>query len=135
MIPIIQRINDVCLVDDDVSVRKSLSRLLESADFEVHAFSDPESFLKHLATNSVPLAILDIWMERMTGMELLAHLCARSPQTRIIFVTGYEDCAARATVMQAGAFAFLIKPFDDEELLTTVRRAFAEPNPGSPPAR
>ncbi len=134
MIPIIQRINDVCLVDDDVSVRKSLSRLLESADFEVHAFSDPESFLKHLATNSVPLAILDIWMERMTGMELLAHLCARSPQTRTIFITGQDDHAAQATVMQAGAFAFLIKPFDDEELLTAVRRAFAEPSPGTPAA-
>ena len=131
MIPITQHSNDVCLVDDDVSVRTSISRLLESADFEVHAFSDPESFLKHLATNSVPLAILDIWMERMTGMELLAHLCARSPQTRVIFITGHEDHAAQATVMQAGAFAFLIKPFDDEELLDAVRRAFAEPSLGT----
>jgi two-component system response regulator FixJ len=131
MTPITQPSNDVCLVDDDVSVRKSISRLLESADFEVHAFSDPESFLKYLATNSVPLAILDIWMERMTGMELLAHLCARSPQTRVIFITGREDHAAQATVMQAGAFAFLIKPFEDEELLGAVRRAFAEARLGT----
>lgn len=135
MIPIIQRINDVCLVDDDVSVRKSVTRLLESADFGVRAFSDPELFLDHLAKNSVAVVILDIWMERMTGMELLTHLCARSPQTRTIFITGQDDHAAQATVMQAGAFAFLIKPFDDEELLTAVRRALAEPSPGTAAAR
>ena len=113
----------VCLVDDDASVRKSVSRLLESDGFSVRAFSEPEAFLKHVATNSVPLVVLDIWMESMTGMELLAHLCARSPQTRVIFITGREDTAAQATVMSAGAFAFLIKPFDDDQFLSAVHRA------------
>ena len=113
----------VCLVDDDPSVRKSVSRLLESDGFSVRAFSEPEAFLKHLATNSVPLAVLDIWMESMTGMELLAHLCARSPQTRVIFITGHEDSAAEATVMQAGIAAFFIKPFDDDQFLSAVHRA------------
>ena len=64
-------------------------------------------------------------MDRITGMELLAHLCARSPQARAIFITGREDTAARATVMQAGAFAFFIKPFDDTQFLQAVRRAFS----------
>ena len=71
------------------------------------AFSKPESFLEYVAVNSVLLVVLDIWMEKMTGMELLAHLCARSPQTRVIFITGHKDPAAEATVMQAGVFAFL----------------------------
>ena len=66
-------------------------------------------------------------MERMTGMELLAHLCARSPQTRVIFITGQEDPAAEATVMAAGAFAFLLKPFDDDEFLHEVHRALSLP--------
>jgi FixJ family two-component response regulator len=113
----------VCLVDDDPSVRKSVSRLLESDGFSVHAFSEPEAFLNHVTTNSVPVAVLDIWMESMTGMELLAHLCAKSPQTRVIFITGLEDIAAKATVMSAGAFAFFIKPFDDDQLLRAVHRA------------
>ena len=113
----------VCLVDDDPSVRKSVSRLLESDGFSVRAFSEPEAFLTHVATNSVPLAVLDIWMESMTGMELLAHLCAKSPRTRVIFITGHEDAAAQATVMSAGAFAFLIKPFDDDQFLRAVHRA------------
>jgi FixJ family two-component response regulator len=117
----------VCLVDDDPSVRKSISRLLELDGFEVRTFGEPEAFLNHLATNSVSLAILDIWMDKMTGMELLAHLCARSPQTRVIFVTGHEDAAAEATVMQAGAFSFLIKPLDDDQFLRAVHGALGYP--------
>jgi FixJ family two-component response regulator len=103
----------ICLVDDDFGVRKSVSRLLESAGFKAHAFGEPESFLAHLTTNPVPVVLSDIWMKSMTGMEVLAHLCARSP-------------AAQSIVMQAGAFAFLIKPFNDEELLSLVRRALSD---------
>jgi FixJ family two-component response regulator len=118
---------EVCyLVDDDPSVRKSISRLLESAGFNVRAFGEPEDFLNHMATNPVRLVVLDIWMERMTGMELLAHLCARSPGTRVIFITGHEDRAAEATVMQAGAFAFFIKPFDDKKFIAAVRDALSQ---------
>src|SRR4029077_19568310 len=115
----------VCLVDDDPSIRKSVGRLLESAGFKVKTFNEAEPFLEYLSRNSVPVAVLDIWMEHMTGMELLAHLCARSPKTRVIFITGHEDRAAQATVMQAGAFGFLIKPFDDTKFLTLIDRALA----------
>jgi FixJ family two-component response regulator len=114
----------VCLVDDDTSVRNSIARLLESSGFRVHAFAEPEAFLEHLTNHSVGVAILDIWMESMTGMELLAHLCARSPDTRVIFVTGHEDPAAKVTAMKAGAFAFFIKPFDNQRFLAAVRDAF-----------
>ena len=114
----------VCLVDDDPSVRKSVGRLLESSGFRVRTFAEPQDFLEYLAKNPVPVAVLDIWMEHMTGMELLAHLCARSPQTKVIFITGYEDAAAEATVTQAGVFAFFHTPFDDDQFLGTVHRAF-----------
>ena len=116
---------NVCLVDDDVSVRTSIGRLLESAGFSVHAFGEAASFLEYLGHNRVPVVVLDIWMEKMTGMELLVHLCAKSPQTRVIFITGHEDQAAQTTVMQAGAFGFLLKPFEGEQLVSLVRRAFS----------
>jgi FixJ family two-component response regulator len=115
----------VCLVDDDASVRKSLARFLESSGFSVDAFSEPEAFLEHLVTHFVPVAVLDIWMNKITGMVLLAHLCARSPKTRVIFITGREDHAAETTVKQAGAFAFFLKPFDNKRFLAAVRDAFA----------
>ena len=121
----------VCLVDDDASVRKSVARFLESSGFKVDTFSKPEAFLGHLTAHSVPVAILDIWMENMTGMELLAHLCARSPKTRVIFITAHEDSAAEATVRQAGAFAFFVKPFDNKRFLAAVRDAFD----GTPPKK
>lgn len=105
---------------------KSISRLLELEGFKVRAFGNPEDFLNEMATNHVRLVVLDIWMEQMTGMELLAHLCARSPGTRVIFITGHEDRAAEATVMRAGAAAFFIKPFDNEKFIAAVRDAFKQ---------
>jgi FixJ family two-component response regulator len=117
----------ICVVDDDSSVLRSLSRMLESDGLNARAFAEPRLFLEFLAANPVPVVVVDVWMERMTGMELLAHLCARSPQTRVIFITGHEDRAAEATVMAAGAFAFLIKPFDDDQFLREVHRALTLP--------
>jgi len=116
----------VCLVDDDPSVRRSVGRLLESDGFKVLAFSQPELFLDFVTNNPVEVAVLDIWMDHMTGMELLAHLSAKSPRTKNIFITGHEDPAARTAVMSAGAFAFFLKPFDDAKFLEAVRSAFAE---------
>ena len=119
----------ICVVDDDPSVLKSVGRLLESEGFNVRTFVHPDEALKYMEQNSVLLAVLDIWMQEMTGMELLAHLCARSPQTHVIFITAHEDYAAQATVMQAGAFAFFIKPLDDGKFLTEVHRALGDPLP------
>jgi FixJ family two-component response regulator len=109
------------VVDDDPSVRKSIVRLLEMEGFKVRAFGNPEDFLDQMATNPVRLVVLDIWMQQMTGMELLAHLCARSPGTRVIFITGHEDRAAEATVMRAGAAGFFVKPLDNERFIAAVR--------------
>ena len=92
----------------------------------MRSFGEPEAFLSYVKSNSVKLAILDIRMKPMTGMEVLAHLCARSPQTRVIFITGHNDAAAKATVMQAGASGFFIKPFDDDDFLTSVHQALGD---------
>lgn len=118
---------EICyVVDDDPSVRKSISRLLELEGFNVRAFGNPEEFLNQMASTPVRLVVLDIWMQRMTGMELLAHLCARWPATRVIFITGREDRAAEATVMQAGASGFFIKPLDNEKFIAAVQDALKQ---------
>jgi FixJ family two-component response regulator len=123
MRPATQTANVVCLVDDDASIRRSITRMLQLDGVDVRAFDEAQEFLAYVAANVVRLAILDIWMEPTTGMEVLAHLCAQSPQTRVIFITGREDETAERTVKQAGAFAFFMKPFDDNEFLRTVHRA------------
>ena len=62
---------EICyVVDDDPSVRKSITRLLELEGFKVRAFGHPEDFLNQMATNPVRLVVLDIWMQQMTGMEV-----------------------------------------------------------------
>lgn len=113
----------ICVVDDDSSVRRSVGRLLESDGLTVRAFAEPQKFLEFLATNFVRVAILDIWLDHINGLQLFAHLCARSPRTRVIFITGHEDATAELTMKQAGAFAFFIKPFDDTEFLNAVHQA------------
>lgn len=118
---------DIYLVNDDPMVRRSVIRLLESAGYKVQAFAEPNRFLQRFSSQPAPVVILDIWMEHVTGMELLAHIYARSPQTRLIFITAEQDRSAKITVKQAGAFAFLSKPIDSNLFLSAVQTAFNGP--------
>jgi FixJ family two-component response regulator len=115
----------VCLVDDDPAVLKAIGRLLVSEGFSVRAFNEPKSFLAHVETNAVPLVVLDVLMEQMTGLEVQAELCALSPRTRVIIITGREDAASKLAAMKSGAVAFFIKPFDDNQFLSAVHGALA----------
>jgi two-component system, LuxR family, response regulator FixJ len=117
---------EVCLVDDDPSVLRSMQYLLASDGLEVRAFNKAEDFLTHVADHYVPVVVLDIWMEKITGLEVLARLCALSPKTRVIVITARDDLAARATAMQIGPVAFFIKPFNDEKFLAAVHDALAQ---------
>jgi two-component system response regulator FixJ len=117
----------VCVVDDDPLVLRSTGRLLASDGFTVRPFNKGADFIAYVASHQVPLVVLDIWMKEMTGLEVLARLCALSPQTHVIVITGREDSAARITAMQTGIIAFLMKPFDDEQFLALVHRALGHP--------
>ena len=114
---------EVCVVDDDLSVLKSMNYLLASEGFKVRTFNKAEDFLEHVSKNHVPVVVTDIWMDGVTGLEVLARLCAISPKTKVIVITAREDLAARATAMAIGPVAFFMKPFDDEKFITAVRDA------------
>lgn len=116
---------EVCLVDDDPSVLRSMQYLLASDGIKVRAFNKPEDFLAHAATHAVSVVVTDIWMEKVTGLEILARMCALSPRPRVIVITARDDLAARATALQIGPVAFFIKPFNDEEFLAAIRRALS----------
>jgi len=115
----------VCLVDDDLSILKSIERLLASDGFSVCAFNKPKEFLTYVQAHAVPLVVLDIWMEEMSGLEVQAQLSALSPQTRVIIITGREDQTAKLAALQSGVIAFFTKPFDDDQFLNAVRGALA----------
>jgi FixJ family two-component response regulator len=113
----------VCLLDDDPSVLKAVGRLLSSAGWCVKQFSEPDEFLVYAKIHRVPVAVIDVWMPLMNGLEVQSRLRELSPTTRIIIFTGKDDPRVRSAALNAGASAFLMKPFDDEELLTAVRLA------------
>jgi FixJ family two-component response regulator len=115
----------ICLLDDDPSVLKAVGRLLSSAGWRVKEFSDPEEFLLYAKIHRVPVAVIDVWMPLMNGLEVQSRLRELSPSTRAIIFTGKDDPRVRSTALNAGASAFLMKPFNDEELLTAVRLALA----------
>jgi len=115
----------ICLLDDDPSVLKAVTRLLSSAGSHVEQFSDPTEFLSYAKIHRSPVAVIDIWMPLMSGLEVQSRLRELSPSTRVIIFTGKDDLMVRSTALNAGASAFLTKPFDDEELLTAIRLALA----------
>lgn len=115
----------VYVVDDDPSVLRSIGRLLNSEGVDVRTFDDPNRFLESIEKEAVPVVILDVWMEHVTGLELQSKLLRRSPQTRVIIMTGRNDPGVRQTAMKMGASAYLVKPFGDVEFLNAVRAALA----------
>jgi two-component system response regulator FixJ len=117
---------EVCVVDDDLSVLKSIHYLLASEGFNVRTFNKAEDFLSHASAQHVPVVVTDIWMDQVTGLEVLARLCALSPRTRVIVITAREDLAARATAMAIGPVAFFMKPFDDEKFIAAVHDALSQ---------
>ena len=113
----------IWLLDDDTSMLKALGRLLNSAGFIVEKFSDPADFLSRIAERECRVAVLDVWMPDMNGLEVQTCLKRDSPKTRIIFITGRDDPLVRQTALDAGAFGFLAKPFEDEVLLQLIHKA------------
>jgi len=115
----------IWLLDDDASMLKALGRLLNSVGFIVEKFNHPATFLARVEQARCRVAVLDVWMPDMNGLEVQARLRRDSPDTRIIFITGRDDPSVRQTALDAGAFAFLAKPFDDDVMVKVVHKALA----------
>src|SRR5207244_8914141 len=116
---------NACLLAGELSFLKTSERLLASDGLSVRRFNKTKEFLTYVQAHAVPLVVLDIWMEEMSGLEVQAQLSALSPNTRVIIMTGREDPSAKLTVLQSGVIAFFTKPFDDDQFLNAVRGALA----------
>src|SRR5436305_1546093 len=111
----------ISVVDDDESIRKSTSLLIESFGLEAAAFESAESLLKSSQFHETSCLIIDLRMLGVNGRQLQSHLAAAGYKIPIIFITAYDNKESRQQAMQAGAVAFLSKPFNDELLLETIR--------------
>jgi FixJ family two-component response regulator len=123
----------ISIVDDDESNREALRSLLRSVGFTAEAFASAEGFLNSDHLHHTGCLILDLGLPGMTGLELQQHLAAAKHRIPIIFITAYDDEAARARAFQAGAVGFLQKPFRDEALLHAVQVALRRGSQGDPP--
>lgn len=113
----------IAIVDDDDSIRTALVGLLKSAELPAQSFASAEEFLESGQQRQIACLIADIRMPGMSGLELQAHLNSQHCRIPIIFITAHGDEKMRMQALRAGAVEFMAKPFDDEELLESVRAA------------
>jgi FixJ family two-component response regulator len=116
----------VVIVDDDPRVRESLEDLLSVAGFVVRLYPSGEEALQAGNLDDAHCLVTDVRMQGMDGSELQRHVSATQPHLPIIFVTAHHDDAVRLQVLRKGAFAFLYKPCDGEELLTVIANALKQ---------
>jgi two-component system, LuxR family, response regulator FixJ len=121
----------VYLVDDDVSIRRALTRLLKSLGIETVVFASAEAFLQAGPWASEACLILDVQMPGMKGWDLLEHLRAAGIVMPVIIITAYNDAQTHDRALQAGIVAYLQKPFDDQTLLEILRQAHEQRHRGS----
>jgi FixJ family two-component response regulator len=113
----------VFVVDDDASVRKSLTRVVTSAGYAVEAFASARDFLAREPFVGPCCVVLDVRMPGLTGLDLQEALAGAGHRMPIVFITGHGDISMSVKAMKGGAVDFLTKPFDVENLLDAIQRA------------
>jgi two-component system response regulator FixJ len=126
----------VYIVDDDAGVRATLEAVLESAGFRTASFGTGESFLAAALAASDGCVLLDLSLPDMTGLELQEALRRRGDSLPIVMITGNADVPTAVRAMKNGAADFIEKPFEPEDIVDVVERAFDLPSAqasGAPP--
>jgi FixJ family two-component response regulator len=114
----------ISVVDDDISVRKSLDRLIRSVRMEARVFASAEEFLNSNHPRKADCLILDVRLPGMSGLDLHRHLLARKCNVPVIFITAHgSDDQARSDAASDWTVAYFLKPFSGDELLDAVNTA------------
>lgn len=113
----------IFLIDDDASMRKAISRILNEHGYLVEEFSSGESFLENLRERSPAVILLDMEMPKINGIEIQRRLILRGIKTPIIFVSGHSHQQQIVDSMKYGAIDFIFKPFQLDNLLLVISKA------------
>ena len=113
----------VMIVDDDESVRRAARRLIRSYGYAVETFVSADDFLASGRLSETACLVLDVQMPGLNGLELQSRLVAEGHQVSIIFITAFNDENARAQALNAGALGYLVKPFEEADLLNSINLA------------
>jgi len=123
----------VAVVDDDESLRRSLSRLLRAAHFQPIAYDSAEAFLADTKHQKFDCLVLDIQLEGMSGLELRKRLFTINDVTPVVFITAHDEPEVRAQAEESGCAGFFRKTDSGADVLSSIRRVLGlEPsNPRS----
>jgi DNA-binding NtrC family response regulator len=113
----------ILIVDDEEIVLRSCTRILEGDQYHVESVLDPWEALRRIDENGYDVLVLDIMMPRIDGLEVLQHVKERHPDVDVIMMTGLSQIQTAVKAMKLGAFDYLSKPFDPDELKLVVDRA------------
>lgn len=116
----------ILVVDDDKAFRVATAALLQDEGYEVVAAASAEEARRALERSSFDLILTDLVMEGMNGIELLRHIKQRSPDSLVMMVTGFGSVQTAVEAMRMGAYDYLVKPCNNDELTIKVRRAVNE---------
>ena len=126
--------SQIYVVDDDLSVREAVGRLIRSAGLDVKTFATAQEILANLGKEMPSCLVLDIQLPDLDGFELQDELARKDMPVPIIFLTGHGDIPMSVRAIKAGAVDFLTKPFNDEYLLEAIRDVIGRPNGKGPRA-
>jgi DNA-binding NtrC family response regulator len=112
----------VYVVDDDPSAREGVASLIRSAGLKARTFASAQEFLATPRPDVPGCLVLDVNLPGLSGLDLQQELAKSGDQIPIIFLTGHGDIPMTVRAVKAGAFDFLTKPFDDEDLLNAIRQ-------------
>ena len=115
----------VFVVDDDVSVREALQRLVRSAGLKVEAFASAEEFLNRARPEEPSCLVLDVRLPDLSGLDLQRRMVDANNEMPIVFITGHGDIPTTVRAMKAGAVEFLTKPLVEGDVLESIRAALA----------
>ena len=124
----------IWIVDDDKSIRWVLEKALGKEDFAISSFENSEKLLARFESEKPDVIISDIRMPGLDGISLLDRIKSRAPELPIIIMTAYSDLDRAVSAFQGGAFEYLSKPFDIEEVVSLVKRAIKQ-NTNKPSSR
>ena len=118
----------VAIVDDDKSVREALGGLLRALDFAVDAFASPQEFLLSTRLACVGCLIVDFNMPGMNGLDLHRRLLVEGYAIPTILITAYPSDSLRDRALESGIYSYLIKPFNEDSLVDSIREALMAVN-------
>jgi FixJ family two-component response regulator len=119
----------ISIIDDDESVRQATARLVRSLGYRADVFASAEEYLQSGRVRESSCLIADLHMPGMSGADLQDRLRAEGHRIPIVFMTAYFEEKTRARVLQAGAFGFLRKPFDNATLIKHLETALQATGP------